>query len=60
MTQFPLVLSWERTVHKIQGLSFKEAVVSFELEGQKSFNQVALLRAGIKKYKNMRLVGKSH
>ena len=37
-TQFPLVLSWARTVHKVQGLSLKESVTSFDLQRQKSFN----------------------
>ena len=30
-TQFPLVLSWACTVHKVQGLSLKEGVISFDL-----------------------------
>ena len=38
-TQFPLTLSWECTVHNVQGFSFAEGVVSFDLEKQKSFNQ---------------------
>ena len=29
-TQFPLVLSWACTVHKVQGLSLKESVISFD------------------------------
>ena len=31
-TQFPLTLSWSRKVHKVQGLSLAEGVVSFDLE----------------------------
>ena len=29
-TQFPLVLSWACTAHKVQGLSLKESVISFD------------------------------
>ena len=42
-TQFPLTLSWACTVHKVQGLSLAEGVVSFDLEKQKSFNQGQLM-----------------
>ena len=31
-TQFPLVLSWACTVHKVHGLSLTLAVASFDLE----------------------------
>ena len=33
--QFPLRLSWPCTIHKVQGLSLQEAVVSFDIERQK-------------------------
>ena len=61
-TQFPLVLSWACTIHKVQGLTLKEGVVSFELQRQKNFSQgqmyVALSR--ISKFENMHLLGKYH
>ena len=38
-TKFSLTLSWACTVHKVQGLSLAEGVVSFNLEKQKYFNQ---------------------
>ena len=59
-TQFPLVLSWTCTVHKVHGFSLTSAVVRFNLEKQKSFNEgqmyVALSRViGIG---NLFLIGK--
>ena len=38
-TQFPVVLSWTCTSHKVQGLSLTSAFVSFDLEKQRSFNE---------------------
>ena len=38
-TQFPLMLSWACTVHKVQGLSINAGVIGFDLERQRSFNQ---------------------
>ena len=46
--QFPLILSWAYTVHKVQRLSLQTDVVSFDLNKQRAFNagpmQVALIR----------------
>ena len=59
-TQFPLTLSWACTVHKVQGLSLIEGVVSFDLEKQRSFNQgqmyVALSR--VTSMNKLYLIGK--
>ena len=37
-TQFPLMLAWACTVHKVQGLSLEKAVINFDLEKQRGFN----------------------
>ena len=37
-TQFPLMLSLACTVHKVQGKQFQEAVISFDLFKQHSWN----------------------
>ena len=36
-TQFPVTLSWPCTVHKVKGLSLERAVISFDLNKQRSF-----------------------
>ena len=59
-TQFPLALSWACTVHKVQNLRLMSAVVNFDLENQKLFNEgqmyVALSR--VTKIDNFFLIGK--
>ena len=36
-TQFPIRLSWACTMYEVQGLTIPQAVVSFDLEKQKTF-----------------------
>ena len=54
------MLSWACTVHKVQGLRLTSAVISFDLEKQKSFNEdqmyVALSR--VTSIDNLFLIGK--
>ena len=37
-TQFPIMLAWACTCHKVQGLSLPSAVISFQLFKQRQFN----------------------
>ena len=59
-TQFPLMLSWACTVHKVQGLSLKEVVVSFELHKQRSFNngQMYVALSRVTSLQGLYLIGK--
>ena len=59
-SQFPLVLSWACTAHKVQGLSLTSAVVSFDLEKQKSFNecQMYIALSRVTSIYNLFLIGK--
>lgn len=34
-----MALSWASTVHRVQGLSLNEGIISFQLQLLKSFNQ---------------------
>ena len=46
-TQFPIVLSWVSTVHKVQGLSLDESVLDFNLTGQRSFGLLYQVRCAL-------------
>ena len=41
-TQFPLMLAWGCTVHKVEGLTLEEVVISFDLIRQKNFSYVQM------------------
>ena len=58
-TQFPLAISWACTIHKVQGLSLDEGVISFDLHRQKSFNpgQIDVPLSRITSMDKMYLVG---
>ena len=36
-TQFPLILAWASSGHKVQGLSLEQGIIDFDLQKQKSF-----------------------
>ena len=44
-TQFPLMLSWACTIHKVQGLSLEEDVLNFVLQKQRKFGQSQMYTA---------------
>ena len=58
-TQFPLMLSWACTCHKVQGLSLTSAVISFELFKQKQFNpgQMYVSLSRVTNLENLYLIG---
>ena len=58
-TQFPLVLSWSCTVHKVQGLNLSDGVIRYELQRQKTFNQgqIYVAMSRMSKLENMHLIG---
>ena len=51
-TQFPVTLSWACTVHKVQGLSLDRAVISFDLNKQRSF-KVGQMYVALSRVTNM-------
>lgn len=58
-TQFPLMLAWACTVHKVQGKQFPEVVVSFNLLKQRSFNygQMYVALSRVTAMKGLHLIG---
>ena len=61
-TQFPLMLSWACTVHKVQGLSLNQLVVSFDLLKQRAFNygQIYVALSRVTSLEGLFLTGKFH
>ena len=59
-TQFPLMLSWACTVHKVQSLSLEKAVISFDLLRQKAFNpgQMYVALSRVTNIDGLYLIGK--
>ena len=60
--QFPLVLAYACTVHKVQGLTLSKAVFSFDLGKQKSFNngQVYVALSRVHKIDDLYILGANH
>ena len=44
-TEFPLILSWACTIHKVQALNLDEGVVNFNLQKQRTFGQEQMYTA---------------
>ena len=57
--QFPLTLAWACTVHKVQGLTLENIVVSFDLLIQRSFNygQVYVALSGVTSLSGLHILG---
>ena len=58
-TQFPIRLSWACTMYEVQGLTIPQAVVSFDLEKQKTFKegQIYVALGRIKNLEGLFLTG---
>ena len=58
--QFPLTLAWACTVHKVQGLTLQNTVISFELFKQRSFNygQIYVALSRVTSLSGLHIIGK--
>ena len=58
--QFPLMLAWACTIHKVQGQTFSKIVFNFDLDGQRYFNagQVYVALSRVTSLKGLYLMGK--
>ena len=58
-SQFPLMLAWGCTVHKVQGLTLEIVVISFEVVEQQSFNyrQMYVALSRVTPLDNLYLIG---
>ena len=58
-TQFPLILAWASTVHKVQGLTLEQGVIDFDLQKQKLFGpgQMYTALSRVKTYDNLYCIG---
>ena len=58
-TRFPLTLAWAFTVHEVQGLSWEQGVVDFDLQKQRSFGagQIYTALSRVKTNNNLYCVG---
>ena len=59
-TQFPLMLPWACTIHKVQGLSLEEGVLNFDLQKKRTFGQGQMYTAlsRVSSYDKLFCVGK--
>ena len=57
-TQFPLILAWTFTVHKVQGLSLEQGVIYFDLQKKIIWTgQIYTAFSSVKTYDNLYCIG---